>query len=163
MSVPVTPSPHRIAKTRRLSLAGPPALLLLAAVAAGGAAATAPAGARGWAVTTLVVAWVVLASVVVGAVLTLRRHRRGSAKAGAEIQALHAQLARNSAESAHLVNVTLPTVVNRLREGRAPRRRSPPFLRRPTLNSSDSCGHSPTRWRSASTAPPPRSPTTRRR
>ncbi|MFD3487162.1 sensor histidine kinase [Streptomyces sp. NPDC058665] len=117
MSVPVTPSPHRIAETRRLSLAGPPALLLLAAVAAGGAAATAPAGARGWAVTTLVVAWVVLASVVVGAVLTLRRHRRGSAKAGAEIQALHAQLARNSAESAHLVNVTLPTVVKRLHEG----------------------------------------------
>lgn len=117
MSVPVAPSPHRVRKTRPLSLAGPPALLLLAGAAAGAAATTAPAGARGWAVTTLAVAWVVIASVVVGAVLTLRRHRRGSATAGGEIQALHAQLARNGAESAHLVNVTLPTVVKRLRDG----------------------------------------------
>ncbi|MFD3524021.1 ATP-binding protein [Streptomyces sp. NPDC058653] len=117
MSVPVTPSPHRVRGTRPLSLAGPPALLLVAGVAAGAAAATAPAAARGWVVTTLVVAWAVLASVVAGAVLTLRRQGRASTTARAEIQALHAQLARNGAESTHLVNVTLPGVVKRLRDG----------------------------------------------
>ncbi|MET4922339.1 ATP-binding protein [Streptomyces sp. PSRA5] len=117
MSVPVAPSPHRVLKTRPLSLAGPPALLLVAGAAAGAAAATAPAAARGWLVTSLAVAWVILASVVVGAALTLRRHRRGSVAAGAEIQSLHTQLARSGAESAHLVNVTLPNVAKRLRDG----------------------------------------------
>ncbi|MFC8080248.1 sensor histidine kinase [Streptomyces sp. NPDC057307] len=117
MSVPVAPSPHRVLKTRPLSLAGPPALLLVTGAAAGAAAATAPAAARGWLVTSLAVAWVILASVVATAALLLRRHRRGSVAAGGEIQSLHTQLARNGAESAHLVNITLPTVVKRLRDG----------------------------------------------
>ncbi|MFD5896416.1 ATP-binding protein [Streptomyces sp. NPDC060366] len=117
MSVPVAPSPHRILTTRPLSLVGPPALLLVAGAAAGAAIVTAPAAARAWTLTTLAVAWAVLAAVVVGAGLLLRRHRRGSVTAGGELQALHARLARNNAESAHLVNVTLPTVVKRLREG----------------------------------------------
>ncbi|QHY94175.1 hypothetical protein SSPS47_03400 [Streptomyces sp. S4.7] len=56
-------------------------------------------------------------AVVVGAGLLLRRHRRGPAAAGGELQALNARLSRNSAESAHLVNITLPTVVERLRDG----------------------------------------------
>ncbi|MFD6993753.1 ATP-binding protein [Streptomyces sp. NPDC059943] len=117
MSVPVAPSHHRILTTRPLSLVGPPALLLVAGAAAGAAIVTAPAAARAWTLTTLAVAWAVLAAVVVGAGLLLRRHRRGSVTAGGELQALHARLARNNAESAHLVNVTLPTVVKRLREG----------------------------------------------
>ncbi|MFD3923454.1 ATP-binding protein [Streptomyces sp. NPDC058595] len=117
MSVPVAPSPHRILTTRPLSLVGPPALLLVAGAAAGAASVTAPAAARAWTLTALTVAWVILAAVVAGAGLLLRRHRRGSAAAGAELQALHARVARNNAESAHLVNVTLPTVVKRLREG----------------------------------------------
>lgn len=117
MSVPVAPSPHRILTTRPLSLVGPPALLLVAGAAAGAAIVTAPAAARAWTLTTLAVAWAVLAAVVVGAGLLLRRHRRGSVAAGSELQALHARLARNNAESAHLVNVTLPTVVKRLRDG----------------------------------------------
>lgn len=117
MSVPVAPSPHRVRKTRPLSLAGPPALLLVAGAAAGAAVVTAPAAARAWTLTTLAAAWVILAAVVVGAGLLLRRHRRASTAVGGEIQALHAQLARNGAESAHLANVTLPTVVKRLRDG----------------------------------------------
>ncbi|MFD9871507.1 ATP-binding protein [Streptomyces niveus] len=117
MSVPVAPSPHRILKTRPLSLLGPPALLLVAGAAAGAAIVTAPATARAWTLTTLAVAWLVLAAVVIGTGLLLRRHRRGSVAADGELQALHARLARNNAESAHLVNVSLPTVVKRLRDG----------------------------------------------
>lgn len=117
MSVPVAPSPHRVLKTRPLSLVGPPALLLVAGAAAGAAIVTAPAAARAWTSTALAVAWAVLAAVVVGAALLLRRHRRGSVAAAGELQALHTRVARSSAESAHLVNVTLPTVVKRLREG----------------------------------------------
>lgn len=117
MSVPVAPSPHRVLKTRPLLLAGPPALLLMAGAAAGAAIVSAPAAARAWTSTTLAVAWVILAAVVVGAGLLLRRHRHGSAAVGAELQAMHVRLARNGAESAHLVNVTLPTVVERLRDG----------------------------------------------
>ncbi|WP_405800962.1 sensor histidine kinase [Streptomyces sp. NBC_01506] len=117
MSVPVAPSPHRVRKTRPLSFAGPPALLLVAGTAAGAAAVSAPAAARAWASTALAVAWVILAAVVAGAVLLLRRHRRASEAAGGEILNLRARLAQNGAESAHLVNVTLPTVVKRLREG----------------------------------------------
>lgn len=117
MSVPVAPSPHRVRRTRPLSLAGPPALLLVAGAAAGAAVVSAPAAARAWTLTTVAVAWVILAGVVGGAGLLLRRHRRGSVTAGGEIQALHAQLARNGAESAHLVHVTLPTVAKRLRDG----------------------------------------------
>ncbi|MEV8421220.1 sensor histidine kinase [Streptomyces niveus] len=117
MSVPVAPSPHRVLTTRPLSLAGPPALLLVTGAAAGVAAVAAPTAARGWLVVSLAVAWAILACVVLGAGLLLRRHRRASVAAGGEIQSLHAQLARSGAESAHLVNVTLPTVVKRLRDG----------------------------------------------
>lgn len=120
MSVPVTPSPHRTLKKRPLALAGPTALLVVTGAAAGTAAATAPAEARTWAATALAVAWVVLAAAVGGAGLMLRRRRRESAKAAGETQALQAQLARTGAESAHLVNVTLPGVVNRLRDGASP-------------------------------------------
>ncbi|MEV7086287.1 ATP-binding protein [Streptomyces sp. NPDC093085] len=118
MSVPVAPSPHRIPTTAKpLSLAVPLALLVVAGGAGGAVAATAPAAARTWVAATVAVTWLCLAATVVTATLLLRRARRGASVARNESGAAEAQLARYGADAAHLLNVTLPSVVKKLREG----------------------------------------------
>ncbi|MFE2944414.1 ATP-binding protein [Streptomyces sp. NPDC059255] len=117
MSVPVAPSPHRIPTERSLSLAVPLALLVVAGAAGGAVAATAPDPARAWVATTVAVAWVCLTAAVVTAALLLRRARRAAAAAHTGSRTAETQLAQNGADSAHLLNVTLPAVVKKLREG----------------------------------------------
>ncbi|MDX3853580.1 sensor histidine kinase [Streptomyces sp. AK02-01A] len=117
MSVPVAPSPRRIRTKRSLSLALPLAVLVPAGAAGAAVAASAPGPARSWVAATVVAAWVCLAVTVLTAALLLRRGRRGVVTADNEIRTAQTQLAQLGAESAHLLNVTLPAVVKRLRDG----------------------------------------------
>ncbi|MFI5757681.1 ATP-binding protein [Streptomyces sp. NPDC051569] len=116
MSVPVAPSPHRIRKTRS-SLALPLAVLVVAGAAGATVAALAPTPARTWVTATAAAAWLCVAAAVVTSALLLRRGRRGAVSADSEIRTAQTQLAQAGADSAHLLNVTLPTVVKRLRDG----------------------------------------------
>ncbi|MFJ9213956.1 ATP-binding protein [Streptomyces sp. NPDC102264] len=117
MSVPVAPRPRRIRKARSLPLAVPLGLLVVAAAAGGAVAATAPAAARTWVAATVATAWLCLAVTTVTSALLLRRGRRGTATAEHETRAAQTRLTQLGAESAHLLNVTLPSVVKRVRDG----------------------------------------------
>ncbi|MEV0116928.1 ATP-binding protein [Streptomyces sp. NPDC050844] len=117
MPVPAPPRPRHTAKAPRPAPAVPLAVLVVAGAAGAFAGLSAPDAARGWTVATVVVAWLCLAAVVVVGSLGVRRVRRSAAAEHADAGSLKAQLAQQGAESAHLVNVTLPTVVKRLRDG----------------------------------------------
>lgn len=117
MTVPVAPSPHRIRKVSPFPVAVPLALLAVAAGTGGGVAAAAPGGARAWVVATVVTAWVCLALTVLTAALLVRRGRRAAGAAEGDAQAASTRLTALTAESAQLVNVTLPAVLKRLRDG----------------------------------------------
>ncbi|MFC9653847.1 ATP-binding protein [Streptomyces sp. NPDC056937] len=117
MSVPVAPRPRRIRKARSLPLAVPLGLLVVAAAAGGAVAATAPAAARTWVAATVAAAWALLAVTTVTVALLLRRGRRGTATAEHESRAAQTRLTQLGGESAHLLNVTLPSVVKRVRDG----------------------------------------------
>ncbi|MFJ9032841.1 ATP-binding protein [Streptomyces sp. NPDC102274] len=116
MSVPVAPRPRRIRKARSLPLAVP--LGLVVAAAAGGAVtATAPPAARAWVAATAAASWVCLAVTAVTSALLLRRGRHGTVSAEHESRTAQSRLTQLGAESAHLLNVTLPAVVKRVRDG----------------------------------------------
>ncbi|CAL9338266.1 hypothetical protein SUDANB58_00212 [Streptomyces sp. enrichment culture] len=113
MSVPPPPSQHRSAKTRPASSALPVIVVAVSAAAAGAAVAAAPAAARAWTLACALAAWLCIA---VGALL-IRRAGRSVAARESELARLKAQMAQQSAEAAHLVNVTLPAAAKRLRDG----------------------------------------------
>ncbi|GAA2447384.1 sensor histidine kinase [Streptomyces glaucus] len=117
MSEPAPAGQHRPVTTRPASPAVPAAVLLVSAAAAGAAMAAAPAGARSWTVATALAAWSGVAVTVVVSALLIRRARRSSTARSDEVSRLGARLAQQKAESAHLVNVTLPAVAKRLRDG----------------------------------------------
>ncbi|MFH9863091.1 ATP-binding protein [Streptomyces sp. NPDC017202] len=117
MPLPAPPRQRRSAELPPTSSAVPVTVLLLSAAAAGTAVATAPATARTWAVVTAVAAWCCVAATVLVCGLLLRRARRATAATDAEVARLTALSAQQSAESAHLVNVTVPALVSRLRDG----------------------------------------------
>ena len=117
MSVPIAPIPHRIRTSRSLSLAVPLTLLVVTAAAAGAVASAAPEAARTWVLATVTVAWVCVAVSAVTTALLLQRGRRTTATAERDSRTAQTQLAQAGAESAHLVNVTLPAVVKVLRDG----------------------------------------------
>ncbi|WP_344521569.1 ATP-binding protein, partial [Streptomyces rectiviolaceus] len=117
MPVPAPPSPHRIAKARRPASAVPVVVLVVTAAAGAIASVSAPDNARVWTATSVAAGWLCLAIALVAGSLHVKRVRGAAAADHAEAGSLKAQLARQGAESAHLVNVTLPTVVKRLRDG----------------------------------------------
>jgi signal transduction histidine kinase len=117
MSVPVTPSPHRIRRTRPLPLLPSLTLLVVSGAAAVTVVLAAPGPARAWVTPAVLAAWACLACTVVVATLLLRRVRRSAERSEGEIRAAQALLARSGADTAHLVNVTLPAVVRKLRDG----------------------------------------------
>ncbi|GGJ68641.1 sensor histidine kinase [Streptomyces brasiliensis] len=117
MSVPAPPSQHRQRKAPRKLPTVPLVVLVASTVAAGAAAASAPAAARGWALTTALIGWLWVSVTVVVSALTLRRVRRSSVGQSTENANLEAQLAKQAAETAHLVNATLPAVAKRLHDG----------------------------------------------
>ncbi|MEU7379835.1 MULTISPECIES: ATP-binding protein [unclassified Streptomyces] len=117
MSVPAPPSQHRPAKAPHTSPTAPLAVLVVGAAAGGTAVALAPSGARAWALTFAAVAWVCLAVTVLVSHRLIHRARRTAAAQASETGRLKAQSAQLSAETAHLVNVTLPAVAKQLRDG----------------------------------------------
>ncbi|MFB6956724.1 ATP-binding protein [Streptomyces sp. NPDC056309] len=117
MSVPAPPSQHRSAKAPHTLSTAPLVLLVVSAAAGGAAVALAPSGARTWALTVAALAWVCVAAVVLVSHRLVRRARRTAALQASETGRLKAQSAQLSAETAHLVNVTLPAVAKRLRDG----------------------------------------------
>ncbi|MFJ4621994.1 ATP-binding protein [Streptomyces sp. NPDC088812] len=121
MSVPASPSQRRSAEVPRASSAVPVTVLLVGGAAAGAAMAAAPAAARTWTVVAALVAWVCVAVTVVVCAVLIRRTRRSAATREAEVARMSAQSAQQSAESAHLVNVTLPALLDRLGEGEGAR------------------------------------------
>ncbi|WP_413754384.1 ATP-binding protein [Streptomyces sp. R-74717] len=117
MSVPAPLSQHRPAKAPRTSPTTPLVMLLVSAAAGGVAVALAPSGARTWVLTVAAVAWVCVAAAVLVSHRLVQRARRTAAAQTSETGRLKAQSAQLSAETAHLVNVTLPAVAKQLRDG----------------------------------------------
>ncbi|MEE1807785.1 sensor histidine kinase [Streptomyces sp. BE133] len=117
MSVPAPLSQHRPAKAPRTSPTTPLVVLVVSAAAGGVAVALAPSGARTWALTVGAVAWVCVAAAAIVSHRLVQRARRTAAAQTSDAGRLKAQSVRLSAETAHLVNVTLPAVVKRLRDG----------------------------------------------
>ncbi|MFI1393944.1 ATP-binding protein [Streptomyces sp. NPDC020681] len=117
MPVPVAPKPHRTRTPRRLPPVVPPASVVVAAAVGGGVIAAAPNAARVWVAATVGAAWLWVAVTVAATTLSSRRLHAAAANASAELRAVQAKSAQTGAESAHLVNVTLPSVVKRLRDG----------------------------------------------
>ncbi|MBA5220037.1 ATP-binding protein [Streptomyces griseoaurantiacus] len=117
MSVPAPPSQHRPAKPSKASSAVPLAVLVVSAALAGGVAAAAPAGARSWTLGAVAGGWFCLALAVLTGTLLVRRAHRSAAQHLAESGTHQARSAQVSAETAHLVNITLPGLTKRLRDG----------------------------------------------
>ncbi|MBQ0826377.1 sensor histidine kinase [Streptomyces tagetis] len=117
MSVSAPPSPPRTTRPRRPAPALPLAVPVIAAAAAGAAWAVAPEAARGWTAAVALVAWVCVVTAVVTGHLLVRRARRTAAEQAAETSALRARMAHENAGCLHLVNVVLPDIARRLRDG----------------------------------------------
>ncbi|MFD3731646.1 sensor histidine kinase [Streptomyces sp. NPDC058632] len=117
MSVPAPPSQHRPAKAPQASPAIPVVVLVVSAAAAGTAVAMAPADATTWTLASALVAWCCVAVTVLVGALLVGRARRAAWKRGDEADLLRGRLDQFTAESAYLVNVTMPAVVKRLRDG----------------------------------------------
>ncbi len=117
MSVPAARKPHRIRTPRPLPLAVPLSAVVLAGAAGGAVTAAAPDEARTWVAATVVAAWVWVTATIVVCALGSRRMRGSAASASSELRSVQTQSAQAAAEAAHLVNVTLPSVVKRLRDG----------------------------------------------
>ncbi|CAL9608176.1 hypothetical protein SUDANB6_05594 [Streptomyces sp. enrichment culture] len=113
MSVPPPPSQHRSAKARPASSALSVIVPAVSAAAAGAAVVAAPDAARTWTLVCALAAWLCIAV----SALLIRRARRSAAARESELARLKAQMAQQSAEAAHLVNVTLPAAAKRLRDG----------------------------------------------
>ncbi|MEU3600447.1 ATP-binding protein [Streptomyces sp. NPDC006798] len=116
MSVPA-PKPHRIRTPRPLPPAAPPLAVALAAAAGAWAIAAAPAAARAWAAVTVTAAWAVVAIGIVAATLAARRLRAAAGAADEEARSLRSRASRADEDVVRMLEVTLPLVVKRLRDG----------------------------------------------
>ncbi|MFG2518154.1 sensor histidine kinase [Streptomyces sp. NPDC048527] len=117
MPVPARPRPSRTPTSRRSTLAVPLAVLVVAGAAVGAVTAAAPQAARTWVLVALLISWLCVAASLLAAALLQQRARGALDAAQGESLALQQQLTQRGAESAHLVNVTLPSVSKRLRDG----------------------------------------------
>lgn len=113
MSEPATFSQHR-APGGRLPLAASVACLVVVVAIGGAVAAAAPDSARPWVLGTAIAAGLLVAVTVFVAALTVRKLRSSSAAALGEVDALRQRIGQNTAQ---LVNISLPAVAERLRNG----------------------------------------------
>lgn len=120
MSVSASSQPRRGRAHRPLPVAAPSAALASAAVAGVAVSLAAPDGAGPWVSATAGAAWLLLAAAAVAATLAVRRERAAADAAGAELRTLRSRADGLTADASHLVNVTLPSLVKRLRDGEAP-------------------------------------------
>ncbi|PJN07412.1 ATP-binding protein [Streptomyces sp. CB01635] len=117
MPVPARPTPRRTPTSRRSTLAVPLAVLVVAGAAVGAVTAAAPQASRTWVLVALLISWLCVAAALITAALLQQRARAAVDTAQGESLALQQQLTQRGAEAAHLVNVTLPSVSKRLRDG----------------------------------------------
>ncbi|MEU3855610.1 ATP-binding protein [Streptomyces sp. NPDC029554] len=117
MSVPAPPSQYRPAAPPKTSPTVPVGVLVVSAAAAAGAGAAAPDSARSWTLGAIAGGWLCLAATVLVSTLLIRKTRRSAAQGLAEADRHMSQWAHVSAETGHLVNVTLPAIAGRLRDG----------------------------------------------
>lgn len=120
MSVSASSQPRRGRAHRPLPVAAPSAALASAAVAGVAVSLAAPDGAGPWVAATAGAAWLLLAAAAVAASLAVRRERAAADAAGAELRTFRSRADGLTADASHLVNVTLPSLVKRLRDGEAP-------------------------------------------
>ncbi|MFJ4704797.1 ATP-binding protein [Streptomyces anulatus] len=117
MPKPAPASPHRPTKTPRAAIAPLVAVLSASAVAGSVAATLAPAEARGWVVTVVLTAWVVLAIALTVAHGVIRRARRSASDRGAEAERLASSLAALETDTSHTADVALPALIQLVRGG----------------------------------------------
>ncbi|WP_256105948.1 ATP-binding protein [Streptomyces sp. ODS05-4] len=118
MSVPAPPVQQRRGKAPQKSpAAAPVAVLVVSAVVAGVAIVLAPDGARSWTLGVAAVAWVALAAAITVSGRAVRRARGEAAARDVEVEQLRAAAGQSASEAAYLVNVVLPALTERLREG----------------------------------------------
>ncbi|MEV5177442.1 ATP-binding protein [Streptomyces flaveolus] len=100
--------------------ASPYAPLVILAVTAAGAATAAvlvPEDGRRWVWGAVVVAWICIAAVVSRASVLVRRAHRRAADQGSELELARNAWRHQSAETSRLVDVILPDVLERVRNG----------------------------------------------
>ncbi|MEU5162121.1 ATP-binding protein [Streptomyces sp. NPDC020875] len=95
----------------------PPLAVALAAAAGAWAIAAAPATARAWAAVTVTAAWAAIATGIVAATLAARRLRAAAGAADEEARSLRSRMSRADEDVVRMLEVTLPLVVKRLRDG----------------------------------------------
>ncbi|MGW3328980.1 sensor histidine kinase [Streptomyces rubiginosohelvolus] len=93
------------------------AVLSVLAVAGAVAVLLAPSGARGWAVTVVATAWVVLAVTLAVAHTLARRTQRAASARNAEAERLKTSLTALEADTAHTADVALPALLQLVRGG----------------------------------------------
>ncbi|GAA1512243.1 ATP-binding protein [Streptomyces albidochromogenes] len=116
MTLPVAARPRRAPERRppwTVSAAG----LAVAAAAGGTAVALAPDAARSWVLGAVVAGGLCVVALVVTAAVLADRLAAARGAAHREQAALHERISRSTGDTAHLVNVTLPQMVQRLRDG----------------------------------------------
>ncbi|MGW7051344.1 ATP-binding protein [Streptomyces sp. NPDC054887] len=116
MTLPVAARPRR-APQGRPPWAVPAAGLAVAAAAGGTVVAVAPDPAYAWVLGTVVVAGLCVAALVVTAAVLAGRLAAARRAAHEEQTALRERMSRATGDTAHLVNVTLPQMVQRVRDG----------------------------------------------
>ncbi|GHA86372.1 sensor histidine kinase [Streptomyces chryseus] len=116
MTLPVAARPRR-APERRPPWAVSAAGLAVAAAAGGTAVALAPDAARSWVLGAVVAGGLCVVALVVTAAVLAGRLAAARSAAHREQAALHERISRSTGDTAHLVNVTLPQMVQRLRDG----------------------------------------------
>ncbi|MFF2863317.1 ATP-binding protein [Streptomyces rubiginosohelvolus] len=96
-----------------------PLVAVLSVLAVAGAVAVflAPSGARGWAVTVVATAWVVLAVTLAVAHTLARRTQRAASARNAEAERLKTSLTALEADTAHTADVALPALLQLVRGG----------------------------------------------
>ncbi|MGR8007898.1 ATP-binding protein [Streptomyces hypolithicus] len=117
MSLSAKRRPRRIPSTGRASFSVPLVVLVATAAAGGAVAAVAPASARGWVQASVAGAWVCLAVTIIVSMGVFQRLRHASDRDAEQVRQLQQQSEQQSAEGAHLVHVSLPSVAKRLRDG----------------------------------------------
>ncbi|MFS8204183.1 ATP-binding protein [Streptomyces sp. CWNU-52B] len=117
MPVPARPRQRRSAQKSGSSSAVFPAVLVVTAAGAGTAVGLAPEGARPWVAGTAIAAWGCIAAVVAFTSVRLRRAQRQTVSRAGELEMTKNNWMQHGAETDQLVNVTLPSIAEQLKNG----------------------------------------------
>ncbi|MFJ8937450.1 ATP-binding protein [Streptomyces sp. NPDC102365] len=117
MPVPARPRQRRSAQKTGSTPVVFPAVLVVTAAGAGAAVGLAPEGARPWVAGTAIAAWACIALVIAFTAARLRKAHRQTVSRTGELEMTKNNWSQHGAETDQLVNVTLPTVAEQLKNG----------------------------------------------